>query len=148
MGENHTASDFQKLPDWEVSWESLSITESGIELRIRSCCSVPLCQCPRSVREQITVLFIYFFWLELCERDVMSSVQDSFDGYIFKTFYCRNVQIHTRRIRKLLRSRMHNSASTTINSLLLLSHLYPYLFPSLVISKQMSNVVSSMVLIF
>ena len=40
----------------------------------------------------------------LWERVVMSSVQDSFDSYIFKTSYYRNVQICTRRTVRVLRT--------------------------------------------
>lgn len=46
LGENHTASDFQKLPDQEAAWESFSRTECRIELRVNPaapCCFGLLC---------------------------------------------------------------------------------------------------------
>lgn len=63
----------------------------------------------------------------------MSSVQDSFDSYIFKTLYYGEVQIHTRRTRRVLRTHIPNSASTTINWLLIsisLTYSPPLLFQS------------------
>jgi len=78
-------------------------------------------------------MVLFIFLVGVVERIVMSSVQDSFDSYIFKTLYYGKVQIHTRRTRKVLRTHIPNSASTTINWLLIfisLTYSPPLLFQS------------------